>query len=304
MRRLWDVMAARSPIPHIPSIMAGFDARPMILAGQIQPREDGGWPLLNGHETWFTRTPAAVGSFVRDAITWVETHPAMRVEPAPAPPLILIQAWNELQEGSYLVPTDGDGYGYLQAVAEAAGMQWAPPPRRTLRVNASNGATVTSAPPGIRCPPTCDGSFDEGFEVTLRSAAGPGFVLDRWTGCTEAPDGSCSLVVLDATSVAARITAADQRRTISFSLHGHLAARGRLRSLDGYAACANQEPVQIQQRRASRWVVVAVTRTTRSGTYSIGLRDRAGTYRALVPRSAFAGHSCRSTSSRLATYAR
>jgi hypothetical protein len=110
IKRMWDVIAQRSPFPHIPSVMAGFDARPMILAGQIQPPDQGGWPLLNGHETWFETTPADVGGLVRDAVSWVQAHPSMRVEPAPAPPVVLIQSWNELQEGAILLPTDHDGY--------------------------------------------------------------------------------------------------------------------------------------------------------------------------------------------------
>ena len=49
----------------------------------------------------------------------------MRVEPAPAPPIVLIQSWNELQEGAILLPTDENGYGYLRAIADAVGVSWA-----------------------------------------------------------------------------------------------------------------------------------------------------------------------------------
>jgi hypothetical protein len=297
-RRLWDVTAARGPFKHIPSIMAGFDARPMVLDGQIQAKEDGGWPLLNGHESWYTRTPADVGNFVREAINWVEANPSMRVEAAPAPPLVLIQSWNEIQEGAYILPTDGEGYGYLQAVAEAIGVPWTAPPRHTLRVSASVGATLTSTPPGIRCPPTCVGTFDEGLEVTLQAAPRRGFLLDRWTGCTPS-DASCSLVLVgDAGIHLAMRRMTTHRRTLSFALTGRLVARGRLEVPDGLALCATKEPVQIQQRRGARWVTVASTRTTETGHYSVALGDRNATLRAFVPQATFSGRTCRAASSR------
>jgi hypothetical protein len=124
IKSTWDVIAQRSPVPHIPSVMAGFDARPVILAGQVQPPDQGGWPLLLGHETWFSTTPGDVGGLVRDGVNWVQANPSMRVEPAPAPPLVLIQSWNELQEGAIMLATHDSGYGFGQALATALGLPW------------------------------------------------------------------------------------------------------------------------------------------------------------------------------------
>ena len=50
----------------------------------------------------------------------------------PAKPLVLIEAWNELQEGSFILPTVGAGYKYSLAVASAVGIQWASAHSRTL----------------------------------------------------------------------------------------------------------------------------------------------------------------------------
>jgi hypothetical protein len=105
-------------------VMAGLDARPMILAGQVQPPEEGGWPRLDGHTTWFETTAADVGQLVSDTAAWVNAHPAMRVEPAPSPPVVLVQSWNELQEGAILVPTQEHGYAFAQAIASAVGLPW------------------------------------------------------------------------------------------------------------------------------------------------------------------------------------
>jgi len=41
----------------------------------------------------------------------------LRPESAPAPPLVLIEAWNELGEGSFVVPTAADGTTYGDAIA-------------------------------------------------------------------------------------------------------------------------------------------------------------------------------------------
>jgi hypothetical protein len=49
---------------------------------------------------------------------WTSAVPQVRPEAAPAPPIVLIEAWNELSEGSYLVPTVGDGKAYGTALAD------------------------------------------------------------------------------------------------------------------------------------------------------------------------------------------
>ena len=66
---------------------------------------------------WYSRTPQDVATFVQDAITWATANPQLRPEPAPTPPLMLIEAWNELGEGSHVVPTVGDGTTYGDALA-------------------------------------------------------------------------------------------------------------------------------------------------------------------------------------------
>jgi hypothetical protein len=105
----WGRFAAVSPRPYIPVVMDGWDPRP--------------WnERMNGKLVWYKRTPSEFNEFVRDAIHWEMHHPAMRVAPPPHRPLFLIEAWNELGEGSYMVPTVGKGNKYGQALAEALGV--------------------------------------------------------------------------------------------------------------------------------------------------------------------------------------
>jgi hypothetical protein len=303
IERMWEVIAQRSPFPHIPSVMAGFDARPMILAGQIQSPDQGGWPLLKGHETWFVTTPADVGGLVRDAASWVEAHPSMRVEPAPAPPVVLIQSWNELQEGAILVPTDQDGYSYGRAIAQAVGIPWTPPPKHTLRVATSVRGTVTSAPAGISCPPICAAEFDEGLQVTLTASAKRGSVLDRWRGCTDT-DPTCSVVLVGDSTVRPVFLSTVQRRTLSLRFSRRLVARGRLSVRDGFGGCVSSEQVQIQRRGGRGWVSVTSTQTDDAGRYTAKMRDRPGAYRARAAQDSLEGHTCLVTTSRTVNYGR
>jgi len=97
---IWAQGALKSPLPFIPVAMDGWDARP--------------W---NEGHVWFTRSPQDVSRFVSAAVNWAGSNPQLQPEPSPAPPLVLIEAWNEVAEGSYLVPTIGDGTSYGDALA-------------------------------------------------------------------------------------------------------------------------------------------------------------------------------------------
>jgi hypothetical protein len=108
---IWSQAALKSPLPFIADPMDGWDPRPCALA------HDGACPWDPPTVTWFKRSPQEVASLVGDAVTWAQSNPRVRPEPAPAPPIVLMEAWNELTEGSYIVPTAGDGTSYGDALA-------------------------------------------------------------------------------------------------------------------------------------------------------------------------------------------
>jgi hypothetical protein len=97
---IWGQVAQKSPLPFIPVVRDGWDERPNKAGG-----------------LWYSRTPQDVASFVKSAIAWANHHPKLRPEGPPAPPLVLIEAWNELGEGSYVVPTVGAGTSFGDALA-------------------------------------------------------------------------------------------------------------------------------------------------------------------------------------------
>jgi len=123
---IWSQGALKSPVPFIPVSMTGWDPRPW------DERE----PLTNDL-MWFGRSPQEVTAFVSDAITWAESNPQLHPEPSPTPPIVLMEAWNELGEGSFVIPTVGDGTSYGDSLAA---MLAAPPARaRTVLTLSDSG---------------------------------------------------------------------------------------------------------------------------------------------------------------------
>jgi hypothetical protein len=47
---------------------------------------------------------------------------------------VVIEAWNEISEGSWIVPTVGDGYAYGQALATTLGLPWTTTHTRRITV--------------------------------------------------------------------------------------------------------------------------------------------------------------------------
>jgi hypothetical protein len=125
---IWSQGAVKSPVPFIPVSMTGWDPRPW------DERESGTNFLM-----WFSRSPQDVTTFVDDAITWAESNPQVRSEPSPAPPIVLLEAWNELGEGGFFLPTIGDGTSYGDSLAA---MLAVPPTRsRTVLTLQDSGPT-------------------------------------------------------------------------------------------------------------------------------------------------------------------
>ncbi len=125
---IWSQGALKSPVPFIPVSGTGWDPRPW------DERE-----FLTNDLMWFSRSPQEVTTFVSDAITWAESNPQLRPEPSPASPIVLMEAWNEQGEGSFLTPTIGDGTSYGDSLAA---MLAAPPTRsRTVLTLNDSGPT-------------------------------------------------------------------------------------------------------------------------------------------------------------------
>jgi hypothetical protein len=125
--RFWD--RCRSTGAHtVPIVMAGWDRRPRVA--RPVPWEKWQKPGVGMEKCYAAPTPRELAAHLGRAVTWLSTHPAH----APAA-LALIYAWNENDEGGWLVPTLSEGTARLDALRavlrpRAASDDAAPPPER------------------------------------------------------------------------------------------------------------------------------------------------------------------------------
>jgi len=99
-RRKWENLLAGSPIPQMPLLLCGgWDSRPW----------HGDHSLVR-----FGRTPELFKWHLQDAKQFLET-PDPKIA---TPKMILVEAWNEWGEGSYIEPHQQFGFGYLDAIRD------------------------------------------------------------------------------------------------------------------------------------------------------------------------------------------
>ncbi len=93
----WAQLAEQVSLPQMLPISGGWDNRPWAGAAAMVRSN---------------RTPAVFKKHLQDARKFVEAHPDKTI------PSVLIEAWNELGEGSYIEPVREFGFGYLDAVRD------------------------------------------------------------------------------------------------------------------------------------------------------------------------------------------
>jgi hypothetical protein len=96
-RQQWESIVQNSPIPLLPPICGGWDSRPW----------HGRAALVR-----YGRTPEKFKRHLQDALRLLQTYPNKVL------PMVLIEAWNEWGEGSYIEPHREFGFGYLDAIRE------------------------------------------------------------------------------------------------------------------------------------------------------------------------------------------
>ena len=87
-------------IPLFPTVSVGWDDTPRFPAKGAQ------------HVTRFNHTPQVFATYLKVAKDYADAHRDTQ------PPFIMINAWNEWVEGSYLLPDHLTGFGYLEAVRD------------------------------------------------------------------------------------------------------------------------------------------------------------------------------------------
>jgi len=103
----WDACKAAGK-EVVPIVNTGWDARPRWWDTDLMQLYHG------GEKPWFTRaTPSEIAGNLRDAIEWNKSNPV-----AGKPNAVIIYAWNESDEGGWLVPTISEGTARLDAIKE------------------------------------------------------------------------------------------------------------------------------------------------------------------------------------------
>ena len=95
--RRWDDYAAAG-LPVVPTVMSGWDRRPRIE--NPVPWEHWQRPGAGIDRYYEAPTPEELAAHLRRALDWIEAHPRQAAARA-----ALIYAWNENDEGGWLVPT-------------------------------------------------------------------------------------------------------------------------------------------------------------------------------------------------------
>jgi hypothetical protein len=107
-RRFWDDCASTGSAV-IPIAMSGWDRRPRVE--RPVPWETWQEPGAGLDVYYQAPTPAELASHVEEAFRWIDQHP--QASPART---ALVYAWNENDEGGWLVPTLGEGTKRLDAL--------------------------------------------------------------------------------------------------------------------------------------------------------------------------------------------
>ncbi len=108
--KFWDISKGTGA-NVVPIIMSGWDRRPRIA--RPVPWEVWQKPGANADKYYQAPTPAELASHVSRAVKWMQNNP----DAAPSQ-MAIIYAWNENDEGGWLVPTLGDGTARLDAIAK------------------------------------------------------------------------------------------------------------------------------------------------------------------------------------------
>ena len=105
-------IAAASSIPHIPVAVRGWDVTPRCRVEEKFP-----WRVLDEYP-YIGLMHGATPELFKATLEGVKRQ---ALDDPKKPGAILINAWNEYTEGSYLLPDEADGDAYLKAVREVFG---------------------------------------------------------------------------------------------------------------------------------------------------------------------------------------
>jgi hypothetical protein len=113
--KIWPGEKKRFAIPYVPAVAPGWDSTPRYIMKNKRPEKPDRdvWPACT---IFKNENPAAFKAFVQAAFAYLNQNPDI-------PRLMTIACFNEWTEGHYLLPDNRFGYGMLDALAEALGIE-------------------------------------------------------------------------------------------------------------------------------------------------------------------------------------
>jgi hypothetical protein len=121
----WAIMAGE-PLPHPPVVTVGWDVTPRCETAAPWPFPPS--PLTGRHD--YPYGPVVEGNTPERFADLCARARRFCRETRPTPYAVFINAWNEWTEGSFLLPEERTGTGYLEAIREVFGARR---PARTAR---------------------------------------------------------------------------------------------------------------------------------------------------------------------------
>jgi hypothetical protein len=113
--KIWPQEYKEFKIPYIPAVSPGWDSTPRYIMRHPRPEKPNRdiWPACS---IFKNEHPAAFKAFVQASFAYLNSHKEI-------PPIVTVACFNEWTEGHYLLPDNRFGYGMLDALAEALGIE-------------------------------------------------------------------------------------------------------------------------------------------------------------------------------------
>lgn len=113
--KIWPEEYKKKTIPYIPAVAPGWDSTPRYIPRHARPQKPNRdvWP---GCTIFKNESPAAFKAFVQASFAYLNQHKDV-------PSILTVACFNEWTEGHYLLPDNRFGYGMLDALAEALGIE-------------------------------------------------------------------------------------------------------------------------------------------------------------------------------------
>ena len=109
--KFWRDIDAATKLPYFPIVAVGWDSTPRCRLDEPYPWRKLEYPYTASSTN---NTPALFRDYLVESKKFAESSPKN-------PGVVYINGWNEFTEGTYLLPNNFDGDGFLRAIESVFG---------------------------------------------------------------------------------------------------------------------------------------------------------------------------------------